>query len=301
MSNQSSYFGSLPQVTKYIILANVVVWLVDTILSSRGIQLYAIGGLFKFGTPYFRLWQPLTYMFLHSGFWHLFCNMFAVLMFAPVLEQRWGSRRFLIYYLVCGIGAGLVQQAVWFLTGTPGVTVGASGAVFGILFAFGWLYPDVEMFLMFIPIPIKARIFVFLYAAFELWQGIAPGAGDNVAHFAHLGGMLFGWLLILYWNHKGYTGAGRAQMSSDSRLKTWWQNIKRRFENHKRDQRSSFSGYHYQDPVADNSAETDNATTKATTGRTPQEEKEMNEILDKIKLHGYGSLTEYERSKLFRK
>jgi membrane associated rhomboid family serine protease len=251
-------------------LANVVVWLVDTILSSRGIQLYAIGGLFQFGTPYFRLWQPLTYMFLHSGFWHLFCNMFAVLMFAPVLEQRWGSRRFLIYYLVCGIGAGLVQQAVWFLTGTPGVTVGASGAVFGILFAFGWLYPDVEMFLMFIPIPIKARIFVFLYAAFELWQGIAPGAGDNVAHFAHLGGMLFGWLLLLYWMKMPQWHFGKKQ-----------------------EKERPFATFHYQAPVEEEEEPKDPKDSK------DSKDPEVARLLEKIKREGYSSLTQEEKDRLF--
>ena len=211
-------FQSLPKATKYIIVANLIVLLIDYVLQSHGFQLAALTGMWAVGSPYFRFWQPVTYMFMHGGFWHLFCNMFAVFMFAPVLEQRWGTKRFLIYYFVSGIGAALVQQLVWWLTGTGGVTVGASGAVFGILFAFGWLYPDVEMFLIFIPIPIRARVFVTIYALFELWQGVAPSAGDNVAHFAHLGGLLFGWLLLLYWNRKGYTGAQAGVSSSDTPL-----------------------------------------------------------------------------------
>ena len=308
MSNSSNFFSSLPNATKYLILSNTVILLIDYVLRQRGIQLYSIGGLYLFTTPHFHWWQPLTYMFLHGDFWHLFFNMFAVYMFAPVLEQRWGTRRFLVYYFVCGLGAAVVQQLVWYLTGTIGVTIGASGAVFGILFAFGWLYPDVELYLMFIPIPIRARIFVIMYAALELWQGISPGAGDNIAHFAHLGGMLFGWLLILYWNHKGLTGSQRAEMSSDSRVKAWLQDKIRRLKKRKdTDRKSGYSDYHYQDPISNDGASSSSSTRQsASTGthsdaRTEQEEQEINAILDKIKLHGYGSLTDEERKKIFKK
>ena len=109
--------------------------------------------------------------------------MFAVLMFGPLLEREWGERKFLLYYLVCGIGAALIQELVWmaFMPGMPGVTIGASGAVFGILFAFGWLFPDTPLFLLFIPVPIRARVFVIGYAVIELFAGLANFAGDNVA------------------------------------------------------------------------------------------------------------------------
>lgn len=156
--------------------------------------------------------------------------MFSVFIFGRTLEAVWGSKRFLIYYITTGIGAGIIQELVWFipLIGVSGVTVptiygaavtipveqyvtllntiGASGAVFGILLAFGMLFPNAELFIMFIPIPIKAKYFVAFYGLIELFYGVANMSGDNVAHFAHLGGMLFGFFLIRYWRKKGIGG-----------------------------------------------------------------------------------------------
>lgn len=207
---------NLPVITKNILLANGIIWLLDSLLQRYGVHLVEWFGLmnwsfdaFTMRGGSFHLWQPLTYMFMHADFTHLFCNMFAVWMFAPSLEREWGERKFLLFYLVCGLGAALVQELVWmaFMPGQLGVTIGASGAVFGILFAFGWLFPDTPLFLLFIPVPIRARIFVIVYAVIELFAGFANIAGDNVAHFAHLGGMLFGWLLILCWQ-KGWFKRG---------------------------------------------------------------------------------------------
>lgn len=170
----------------------------------------------------------LTYMFLHdtSSLSHLFFNMFAVFMFGRSIEMTWGSKRYLMYYLITGIGAGLVQELIWFInlsdligSGYESVsyngatipvasfinefvTIGASGAVFGILLAFGALYPNAELFIMFIPIPVKAKYFVVVYGLIELFLGIRNSGGDNVAHFAHLGGMLFGLIMVLYWKQK---------------------------------------------------------------------------------------------------
>ena len=193
---------NLPKVTKYLLIANFALWFIDILLERRfGMRLTNVLGLFYFQSNAFHIWQPLTYMFMHANMGHILCNMFALWMFGPVIENEWGSKKFALYYLVCGLGAALTQELVWMLTGHAGVTIGASGAVFGILFAFGWLFPDARLFLFLLPIPIRARIFVILYAAFELFAGLAPTTGDNVAHFAHLGGMLFGWLLILIWKH----------------------------------------------------------------------------------------------------
>ena len=168
-------------------------------------------------------------MFMHDthSFAHVFFNMFAVYMFGRVLENVWGPKRFLIFYMVTGIGAGLVQELTWYfdlrdvinapqeLVNIGGgqilnkeefynlfVTVGASGAVFGILLAFGMLFPNVPLYLMFVPIPIKAKYFVIFYGLAELTMGVANFSGDSVAHFAHLGGMLFGYILIKYWKKK---------------------------------------------------------------------------------------------------
>ena len=209
---------NLPTVTRYLLVANLMIYLLASVMERYGVYLNNIGGLHYCAAESFHWWQPVTYMFLHANFSHLFFNMFAVWMFAPMIENEWGERRFLIYYLVCGLGAALVQEGVWALmlgnmSGSYDSatlshyayflnTIGASGAVFGILFAFGWLYPDVPMYILFIPVPIRARVFVIIYALVELFAGLGSAAGltaDHVAHFAHLGGMLFGWLLILYW------------------------------------------------------------------------------------------------------
>jgi membrane associated rhomboid family serine protease len=172
----------------------------------------------------FNLAQLVTYMFMHANFQHIFFNMFAVWMFGRTLEQVLGSKRFLTYYMICGIGAGLVQELVQYVqyamelshyenvnTGLAIIpmaeflnmmtTVGASGAVYGILLAFGMLFPESKMFVFPIPFPIKAKFFVIGYAVIELFAGFGS-SGDGVAHFAHLGGMIFGFLLIMYWRKK---------------------------------------------------------------------------------------------------
>ncbi len=153
------------------------------------------------GVPSFEPWQLVTYGFLHGGFFHLFVNMFALWIFGTALESFWGSRPFLIYYLVCLAGAGLIQLFV--ATGAAEAgnlypTVGASGAVFGILLGFAMMFPNQRLMLIFPPIPIKAKYFVLFYGAFELYAGVT-GSMSGVAHFAHLGGMAFGLVMILYW------------------------------------------------------------------------------------------------------
>lgn len=244
---------SLPNITKNLLLINIVVYFMDFALRRHGIHLTDWLGLHYCLAGKFHVWQLVTYMFMHANFSHIFCNMFAVLMFAPVLEREWGEKKFLLYYLVCGMGAALTQQAVWAIQVQPAlggvepetialltnnmVTIGASGAVFGILLAFGWLFPSVEMFLLFLPIPIRARTFVILYAVFELFAGLAPISGDNVAHFAHLGGMLFGLILLLWWR-RDYI-----------RWPKWLQWKKKFTRLDSTD--STFSGYHYQRRVDD--------------------------------------------------
>ena len=238
-SNFAADMRNLPTVTRWLLIANIAVFILTDILARHGVMLEEYCGLFYTELPWFHFWQPLTYMFLHANFWHLFMNMFAVLMFGPAIENQFGARRFATYYAICGLGAALVQEIVWWATGTGAVTIGASGAVFGILFAFGWLYPNVPMFLLFIPIPIRARIFVLLYAGLELWQGLAPHAGDNVAHFAHLGGFLFGWLLILYWKHVNWR---------EPRWSVLWEKCKGLFRRHPRldsSKDNEFGNYHY--------------------------------------------------------
>lgn len=252
---------NLPIVTRALLWANFLVFLLDMLLQKYGVNLDTWLGLHYITAEHFYFWQPLTYMFMHANFSHIFCNMFAVLMFAPVLENEWGSKRFLIYYLVCGIGAAAVQEAVWALMYQSGlstmtaaaaayyidplITIGASGAVFGVLFAFGWLFPNVPMYILFVPIPIRARVFVIIYAVIELFAGLhsVVGAGaDNVAHFAHLGGMLFGWLLLLWWR-SGY----------GNKLRWQWQIWKGKLSTHghstEDEKDKDYSDYHYQKRV----------------------------------------------------
>lgn len=229
---------NIPTVTRYLLIANVMIYFLAGLLQRSGLDLNAIGGLHYLSAESFHWWQPVTYMFLHANLSHLFFNMFAVWMFAPTIEREWGERRFAFYYLVCGLGAAVIQELVWMamlanLSGTYGAaalsqyayymnTIGASGAVFGILFAFGWLYPDVPMYILFVPFPIRARTFVIIYAVIELFAGLGTVAGlsaDNVAHFAHLGGMLFGWLLILFWKGTDWCEPGEVWRTLLSKLR----------------------------------------------------------------------------------
>ena len=182
-------------------------------------------GLHFFLASDFNPAQLITYMFMHGGWGHLFFNMFAVFMFGRTLETVWGPRRFLFYYIACGIGAGLIQELVQFIELQPLLsdetiktylgsmplsdflnrfnTVGASGLVYAILLGFGMLFPNSPLFIFPFPFPIKAKYFVTGYALLELYSGFANNPHDNIAHFAHLGGMIFGFILIMYWKKKG--------------------------------------------------------------------------------------------------
>lgn len=216
-----------PIVTKNLLAINALLFLATWVAETKGVDLNSILGLHLFLAEDFKPLQIVTYMFMHGGFTHLFFNMFALFMFGRVLEQVWGPKRFLVFYMATGVGAGLVQelvQYIYFQTSlamyegvslAPGLvipmaeylnlwtTVGASGAIYGILMAFAMTFPNERMFVIPIPFPIKAKYFVLIFGAIELLSGLSPRMGDNVAHFAHLGGMVFGLLLILYWRKKG--------------------------------------------------------------------------------------------------
>lgn len=196
------YFRT-PPVVKNLIIANTLIFLATRLLPQAAIIADRFFALYWFGSPLFHSYQYITYMFLHGGFGHLFFNMFALWMFGRTLEYELGSRRFIIYYLVCGVGAALIQMLVAWLTGELDIVlIGASGAVMGVLLAFGVMHPN-EVLIMFpIPVPVKAKWFVIGYAALELFYG-ATGRAAGIAHFAHVGGMLWGYLLLLYWKRKG--------------------------------------------------------------------------------------------------
>jgi len=197
-------FPRLPTVTKALLIANVVIFLLqqDMLLgysTFAPFMLWPLAGFDAFSpSENFQPWQLLTYGFLHSGFMHLFFNMLAVFMFGAPLEQTWGEKRFLTFYLVCVAGAGVCQLVVAHLLGNSAPVLGASGGVFGLLLAYGMLFPNQRVMLLFPPIELKARTFVMVFGAMELVMGLT-GWQPGVAHFAHLGGMLFGWLLIRYW------------------------------------------------------------------------------------------------------
>lgn len=219
----------MPTVTKNLIIINVLFYLGTIVAQSYGIDLADYLGLHFFLGKDFNPAQLITYMFMHGGFTHLFFNMFAVWMFGRILEQVWGPKRFLFYYILCGIGAGIIQEIVQYISLLPDMaagfkqvqlitgnytdipiqdyfnlmnTVGASGAVYAILLGFGMLFPNQQLFIFPLPFPIKAKYFVIGYALIELYSGFANNPTDNVAHFAHLGGMIFGFILIMYWKKK---------------------------------------------------------------------------------------------------
>lgn len=199
-------FPRLPKVTQALLIANVAVFLLQKLLGDFALASFMLwpptSGMYSSELPGFQIWQLLTYGFMHGSFSHLFFNMLALYMFGAPLEQAWGEKRFLTYFLVCVAGAGLLQLGVgwWVMSngGTAYPTVGASGGVFGLLLAYGMLFPNHRVMLLIPPIPMKARTFVILYGAAELLLGFT-GWQPGVAHFAHLGGMLFGWLMIRYW------------------------------------------------------------------------------------------------------
>jgi membrane associated rhomboid family serine protease len=216
----SRMIANLPPVTKALLIANAGMFLLQFLLGATGfipLMLWPLdlgSSPFAAMAPSFQPWQLVTYSFLHGNLPHLLFNMLALVMFGAQLEYTWGDRRFLAYYFICVVGAGLCQLAVvsWAVAEGSGAfpTVGASGGVFGLLLAYGMLFPNQRVMLLIPPIPMKARTLVIAYGAIELLLGIT-GTQSGVAHFAHLGGMLFGWLLIRYWRGQPPFGKPRVR------------------------------------------------------------------------------------------
>ena len=247
--NSSTLSRYLPPITKHLLIINVIMWIATMILKSRDIDLDQYLGLHYWRASDFNPAQFFTYMFMHdsssihNGFMHLFFNMFSLWMFGSVIERALSAKRYIFYYIACGIGAAIVQEIVWEVTWsgmfTSGladgagnlipaaqakqmldagqlnylldsfynelITVGASGAVFGILLAFGYLFPNMRMYIIPFPFPIKAKWVVIGYGLIELTMGVT-GRLDSIAHFAHLGGMIFGFIILLYWKKKRVIG-----------------------------------------------------------------------------------------------
>jgi len=202
-------YNLLPEVVKNLLIINILFFAAQNLFAYKfGIDIVEKLGLHFMLSSEFRPYQFITYMFLHGGFGHLFFNMFALYMFGTSVENTWGPKRFLTYYIICGIGAAIVHYLIFYFYQNPTenmfdapVIIGASGAVFGLLLAYGMLFPNQVIYVQFI-IPMKAKYFVALYGAIELFSGLGNSASDNVAHFAHLGGMLFGFILIKFWEKR---------------------------------------------------------------------------------------------------
>ncbi len=195
----------LPPVVRILLISNFIMYFAEMTYGNPLITQLALWPLSATGIsnigisqPHFEVYQLVTYAFLHGGLMHLLLNMYALWLFGSRMENVWGPRNFVIYYLVCVIGAALVQVFVSSMSGGYYPTIGASGGVFGLLLAFGMTFPKEILVLIFPPVALQARWFVIIYGAIELWSGVT-GTMAGVAHFAHLGGMLFGFLLIIYW------------------------------------------------------------------------------------------------------
>lgn len=305
---------NIPTVTRNLLIANLIVYLATVVLARIGLDLNNILGLHFMLAPDFQLYQLFTYMFAHGGLSHIFFNMLALWMFGRIVETTWGPRKFLFYYVVCGIGAGVFQELAQFCQFymlshdfIPGfnisqtmlvaesntaflnswTTVGASGAVYGILLAFGLLYPEERIFIFPLPVPIKAKWFVVGYAAIELFMAFST-SGDGVAHVAHLGGMLFGYFLMRYWRSHSGAGFNRAGGAS------FFDSLRSQWERRSHRSADSFG----RTPGGDSGA-TRRESDWDYNARRKAEQEEVDRILDKIRRSGYESLTREEKQRLF--
>lgn len=212
--NGNNFISQIPTVTKNLVAINILMFIATLVNENFMVANFA---MFYPASPFFKPWQILTHMFMHGGFWHIFFNMYSLLMFGSILERSLGPKKYLIFYFVTGLGAVALHTGVEWLQArvfiTNGIaqayqqllvtpTLGASGAIYGVLIGFAMLYPQARLTLIFPPIPMTAKWLVIIFAAIELFSGI-NGIYESVAHFAHLGGMLFGWLLIRWWRKHG--------------------------------------------------------------------------------------------------
>lgn len=290
--------NNIPTITRNLLVINVVVFLATYAFRGLGIDLNDLLGLHFMLAPDFHFYQLFTYMFAHGGWSHIFFNMFALWMFGCIVERTWGPRKFLFYYIACGVGAGLFQElaqfAQFYMLAADYLnlwtTVGASGAIYGILLAFGMLYPEERMFIFPLPVPIKAKWFVVGYAAVEMFMALST-PGDGVAHLAHLGGMVIGFFLIRYWRrHPGVGYNSRGGQSFFDSLRSSWE--RRKHGGNAGNGGQSFGGSTY---GGSSHRETDWEYNQ----RRQREQAEIDAILDKIRRSGYDSLTREEKQKLF--
>ena len=296
--------------TKNLLVINILAYAATWVLKGSGVDLNGLLGLHFFMASDFRVYQFLTYMFLHGSFTHILFNMFALWMFGSVIERVWGPKKFLFYYIVCGVGAGIVQELVqygsYMAQGLAAyqyvnmggaqismdsyinmwTTIGASGAVYGILLAFGMIFPNERLFIIPFPFPIKAKWLIVGYIVIELFSAMS-GPGDGVAHMAHLGGMLFGFLLIRYWRKH----PDSSQRFGRSYGQEFFDNLRRKYEERQRSQHMHAEQTRWEEQRR----ETDEEYNE----RQRKNQEEVDAILDKIRKSGYDSLTKEEKQKLF--
>lgn len=301
-------------VTRNLLIINVLCYFLQVVLEARGIDITQWLGLHFVLADQFNVFQLISYMFLHGSLTHLFFNMFSLWMFGSLIERQLGTKRFLLYYMVCGVGAALCQElwqtADYFIEGLNNyemvntgaslmpmaqflnhwTTIGASGACYGILLAFGMFFPNERIMLLIPPIPMKAKYFVVGYAAIELLS--AYFSNDNIAHFAHLGGMLFGFLLLLWWRKRTQSrprfGGWEVWEPAGKTKKSFWQRTKQKFQS-----KPSVSVGNARHTATRMNDYEENI-------RSRQEEARMDEILDKVRRSGYDSLSKDEKQELFR-
>ena len=196
--SRGGFMSNVPKAVKHIIIINLLMLVLTYLNNPLMSKWFALNPISFIWKP----WQLVTYMFMHGGFGHLFFNMYTLFIFGSVLENVWGTKKFLTFYFVTGIGAALVNIGVQYLTGSFALTVGASGAIYGILMGYAMLYPDSTLTLLFPPVSMKAKWFVLIFAGIELLLGISNNPADNGAHFAHLVGLVFAFLLLMFWKKR---------------------------------------------------------------------------------------------------
>ncbi len=341
-------FKNIPPITRNLLFINIILFMVQQVISVRyGDVLTELFGLHFVLAPAFRIYQPLTYMFLHASWSHVLFNMFSLWMFGRIIEETMGQKRFIIYYFVCGIGAAFCQElwqfGEYYLTGMAQydaanvngniipmssfldqwVTIGASGACYGVLLAFGMTFPNQRIMLLIPPIPMKAKYFVIGYAVIEAYSAFT--SNGNVAHFAHLGGMLFGWFLFRYWRkqntrsksafqgwntyqsaqtNRGYNGndvhnKGGLLQQIRATFEAFGASLEKFFKNLFSSANSSSSNGFRQRQNNNASAQAPSNADQAYNAQRRAQREKLDKILEKVRRSGYASLTEEEKKELF--
>ena len=341
-------FKNIPPITRNLLFINIILFMMQQVISVRyGDVLTELFGLHFVLAPAFRIYQPLTYMFLHASWSHVLFNMFSLWMFGRIIEETMGQKRFIIYYLVCGVGAAFCQElwqfGEYYLTGMAQydaanvnghiipmssfldqwVTIGASGACYGVLLAFGMTFPNQRIMLLIPPIPMKAKYFVIGYAVIEAYSAFT--SNGNVAHFAHLGGMLFGWFLFRYWRkqntrsksafqgwnnyqsaqtNRGYNGndvhnKGGLLQQIRATFEAFGTSLEKFFKNIFSSANSSSSNGFRQQQNNNASAQAPSNADQAYNAQRRAQREKLDKILEKVRRSGYASLTEEEKKELF--